>query len=143
MRLKKVLILFFVFLGCFLTSSYATEFVDGAESTVDIDISKIAENFNKSSYVTKFSNIGTKIYATQTNNSIILNYGNANSLVYAYNPNTGVYTTYYPISPINEYLNAILFDTIYTMQGNEEGKELPYALDDTLSFAGIKDSGYE
>ncbi len=143
MRLKKVLIILFIFLGLFITNSYATEFVEGVDNTVDIDITKIAENFNKSSYITKFANIGIKVYATQTNNSIILNYGNTNSLVYAYNPNTGVYTTYYPISSINEYLNAMLVDTIYTMQGNDEGVQLPYALDDTLSFAGIKDSGYE
>ena len=29
------------------------------------------------------------------------------------------------------------------MQGNEEGVQVPFALGDTMSFAGIRDTGYE
>lgn len=145
MKFKKIFILFLLFFSLLFVKAYATEFSadNNNSNTVDIDVTKIAENFNKSSYVTKFSNIGVKISATQTKNSIILNYGNTNSIMYAYNSDKGIFTTFYSVSPINEYLNAILVDTIYTMQGNEEGIELPFALDDTLSFAAVRDSGYE
>lgn len=95
MKLKKILILFLIFFSLFIVKVYATEFSSDSDNSVNIDITQIVENFNKSSYVTKFSNIGIKVSAVQTNHSIILNYDNTNFLTYAYNPNTGVYTTFY------------------------------------------------
>ncbi len=143
MKLKKIFVLFILFFSLLFVRSYATEFSASDSKKVDIDITKIAENFNKSSYVAKFSSIGIKVSAVQTNNSIILNYGNTDSITYAYDSNKGIYLTFYSISPVHEYLNALLVNTIYTMQGNEEGVQVPFALGDTMSFAGIRDTGYE
>lgn len=143
MKFKKIFILFLLFFSLLFVRAYATEFSSSDSKTVDIDITKIAETFNKSSYVSKFSSIGIKVSAVQTNNSIILNYGNTDSITYAYDSDKGIYTTSYSVTPIHEYLNALLVNTIYTMQGNEEGVQVPFALDDTMSFAGIRDTGYE
>ena len=69
---------------------------------------RLLKIFNKSSYVAKFSSISIKVSAVQTNNSIILNYGNTDSITYAYDSNKkGIYLTFYSISPVHEYLNAL------------------------------------
>lgn len=143
MNLKRVFVLFVIFLSLFLTISYATDDISETETNVNIDITKISENFNKSSYVTKLSNIGINVSATQTNDTIVLNYNNTNSIVYDINPDTGLLHTSYTRSNIGDYLNSILVDTIYTMQGNEEGTVLPFVLDDTFCFSSITQVGIE
>ena len=112
MNLKRVFVLFVIFLSLFLTISYATDDISETETNVNIDITKISENFNKSSYVTKLSNIGINVSATQTNDTIVLNYNNTNSIVYDINLNTGLLHTSYTRSNIGDYLNSILVDTI-------------------------------
>lgn len=142
MKYKKIVILFLVFFSLFCTVSLASE---EDEETAKIDVSTIAENFNKSSYVAKLSSIGINVSAVQTANSIILRYNGTDTVTYTYDESESLLTTYYPSLKYDmaNILNSIFVDTISTMQGNEEGRQIPFALDDTFCFSSIRDLGIE
>lgn len=111
--------------------------------TVDIDISTIGENYNNNPYTSALANIGVKVSATQTGNTILLSYNDSDSIIYSYDENEGILSTSYS-SLSNEHidiLNAIFIDTISTMQGNTSGVQLAAAFDDSFCFSTLKDNG--
>ncbi len=152
MKFKKIFIYFFIIFSALISVSFATDAMPNATddsstntNAVDIDVSKIAENFNKSSYVSKLSSIGINLSAVQTNNTITLYYNNVDSIVYSYDETDKLLTTYYPCNGNKNFdvLNSIFVDTISVMQGNEEGKQIPFALDDYFCYSYLRDAGIE
>lgn len=136
MKLKKIIffILFFLFL---LT-------IKANASSADIDISKIADSFNNSIYVSKLANLGEFISAKQDSAGITLSYGNDN-IVYLFDNNNILCATY-PTSDKSirkkcDILSAILIDTISTMQGNEPGNLIAFGLDDSFCYTTLNDNG--
>lgn len=135
MKLKKIIFLMIFFIFFIAIKVDATY--------VDIDISKIADNFNNSVYVSKLADLGESISAKQNSVGITLSYGNDN-IVYLLNNN--ILSATYPCQDKSirkkcDILSAILIDTISTMQGNEPGKLISFALDDSFCYTTLDDNG--
>lgn len=136
MKLKKIV--FFMIILFFILC------IKSNASTQNIDISKLAENFNKNNYVAKLAEIGEVVSARQTNSNITLTYGNDNVVFNL--DSSKILSGTYPFSDKVvrkkcDILTAILIDTIYTMQGNEPGKLIAFALDDSFCFTTLSDNG--
>ncbi len=159
MKVKKIisLILLFLFASMLIFRVYATDnnavssneiygtelIYDNNTSAVEIDLTAIPSNFNNSRYVSEIRNLGISINAVAgKNNSIILTY-NDTSLEYTYNSETKIYTTHFPKGNSETYniLNAIFVDCISTMQGNPEGSQIAFALDDSFCYSSLKANG--
>lgn len=153
MKLRKIFYFIIIFFFVFTTitnavdtnleniTSDATE-----EKAIDINISDISSNFNNNSYVSKIANLGIKLSSIQDSNSLILNYDNIYSLNYSIDDSTKTLTTSYSILNHDAYLkydilNALLIDTISTMQGNLPGVLIPFALSDTYCYSLSGDAG--
>ncbi len=137
MKFYKITFFFLLFLLVFIPVSKCDFEV------VDIDITTIGDNYNNNSYVASLANIGVKVSAVQTGNTILLTYNDSESITYSYSENDGVLSTSYPSinSEHLNILNAILIDTISTMQGNASGVQLSAAFDDTFCFSTLSDAG--
>lgn len=136
MKFKKIFFLVFILFFIFCVKSNAT--------TVDIDVSKIAENFNKNVYVGRLAEIGETVSAKQSGSDITLTYGHDN-IVFSLN-NSKILSGTYPFSDKTirkrcDILTAILIDTISTMQGHEPGNLIAFALDDSFCYTTLIDQG--
>lgn len=136
MKFRKIIFFMFILLFIFCIKCDAT--------TVDFDISKIAENFNNNIYVSKLSEIGETVSAKQSGSEITLTYGNDN-IVFSFN-NSKILSGTYPFSDKTirkrcDILTAILIDTISTMQGHESGSLIAFALDDSFCYTTLSDQG--
>lgn len=136
MKFKKIVFFMIILFFILCTNSNA--------NTVDIDISKLAENFNNNIYVSKLAEIGEVVSAKQTDSDITLTYGNDNIVFNLDNSN--ILSGTYPfldkvVRKRCDILTAILIDTISTMQGNEPGKLIAFALDDSFCLTTLSDNG--
>ncbi len=144
---KKIILFFSLFLIIFINISYADGEITSnanADRLVDIDISKIVKNFNKSSYVKSLKKLGVSVKATQNSDkSITLAYDN---VTIKYNYKDKKYVTTYPINNVEIYkkcniLSALFIDCISTMQGNPEGSQIGFALDDSFCYSTLEHDG--
>lgn len=137
MKIKKILLLIFAFLVVLVPISNADT------DEVNLDVSKIADKFNKCYYTSALSNIGISIKATKVDDSFVLTYNNSESITYTYNKSAGIFSTTYPITNDTEkdILSAIFVDTISTLEGNEEGSFIFPMLNDTFCYTSIKGNG--
>lgn len=137
MSLKRI---FFVIVFFMLVFSVKVN----AATNVDIDVSKIAENFNNSVYVSKLAELGEVVSAKQDSDGITLSYGSDN-VVFVFKTNEVLSATY-PFSDKFvrkkcDVLCAIFIDTISTMQGKEPGELIAFALDDSFCYTTLSDDG--
>lgn len=135
MKFKKFVLIFIISLFIFTVKSDAT--------TIDIDVTKIADNFNNSIYVSRLAEFNEFVSAKQNGNDITLSYGNDN-LVFVFE--NGVFSVTYPFSDRTvrkkcDILSAIFIDTVATMQGKEPGELIAFALDDSFCFTTLSDNG--
>lgn len=137
MKFYKILFFFILFMVIFIPISKCDY------EAVEIDISKIGENYNSNPYVTALANIGIKLSAVQTDDSITLKYNDSEMITYFYSDADRILFTSYPSlnSEHLDILNAVFVDTISTMQGNGSGVQITAALDDSFCFSTVKDNG--
>lgn len=137
MKIYKIIFFFVLFIAIFIPISKCDY------EAVDIDISKIGENYNSNPYVTALGNIGIKISAVQTDDSITLKYNDSEMITYFYSDVDRILFTSYPsLDSLHlDVLNAVFVDTISTMQGNDSGVQITAALDDSFCFSTVKDNG--
>ena len=140
MKIKKIIIFMIISLFALIIKSNAAE-------KVDIDLSKISSAINNSKYVSSLKDLDVIIdakYDKETNN-ITLKYDDL-FLVYSYDSDTTTYSTTYSIYDTDAYnkyniLSSLFIDCISTLQGNPEGAQIPFTLDDSFCYSNLKSDG--
>lgn len=137
MKIKKIFFLVLLFLLILITKSNANEEI------VNIELNKIADNYNNYPYVLALKDLGIKVKATQSGNEYTLTYNDIDSVIFSYSPTENMlYTTYaFPNRKNCDILCGIFVDCISNMQGNEVGSQLPFYFGDSFCKSFYRDDG--
>ena len=137
MKIKKIFFLVLLFLLILITKSNANEEI------VNIELNKIADNYNNYPYVLALKDLGIKVKATQSGNEYTLTYNDIDSVIFSYSPTENMlYTTYAFSNRKNcDILCGIFVDCISNMQGNEVGSQLPFYFGDSFCKSFYRDDG--